>query len=1302
MRRLQPNTCGYDGFVCKPLSKLKTLYKTTPVTICKTEDPTDRADWVWPDNIASVDQATVDNYAQIPRVLEGFVMTLDPIEDMKASMEVPEIACRTNLDPFSVGVTSVLNPEGPAYTVNHETINTGFVDLYNQVAVYKRKVYDYVGDAVDGTGRRIKLVLGSVIKPTIVVDANDKITQTLTVGPGLLEPMLDTDFSYTPIDTITGPDALGDFTVWLFDEFNQWKNIIDDKISKINVGHASMDYSGINALFNLKAADELESECPNFRIHRTGGGAPLQEIRHGRYTWPEYEIDTGTVYIDGEAVTVSESAIGLEQDFDVYLDIRPKGLNGAASTTAVLLTVMKDSLEPLGNRVDGHYYVFVGCVTAVFSEDATVFDVGKNMVEFKITQGDCITDITLNPDGTCDTEYNGPFKVIADETAHSAPAIWLDKYDGCVSISGPCYTGKLFVDGVLMDDVETQTVQVAAASSLTEVESETDPETGVIHTTYRAIGGADVYAHVTYTPGDETTAASVAVSFDDSDTVAPPVLAEGEEDPNKYFNIRLARVTGIAVTGTTVPQVSADPIITYETTVGDIEQIHYGDLYVYTKGSTASGGGATGPYDGPFRVSAESLSDTQTAVKVHGIHYDYDLSTTTIKYAGRVVLDGGSSHEVQEAWVQTPQTNSQQQVTYVAPTSGNAASSTYPTGIFDVYAMITLQEQDETYAYSSCDFIARSASGASASVTASGGSVQYWVRLARCSSSSSGEITVEQTHFGDIYIDLQKIKASVAPVAESDYNGPFKLKFDANNNTIEIDGPAEDTIDGTAYPGRLYRDGQFVAMATPASTIPQGVVFAHISYPDSAHLGSYSVTYNNTESYTPAAGSLGYTVRLGKVSATNKATIPIPVDGVTYDVDVSTLVAGAGTTRVVRAISTPPGYAVSQPTAGVTGTTVTLNLSTAEYTEGSTSARKPISATILYNGSSTTVSLLDVAVDQYHTGDIYIDTDEAAAGYEGPFRVYQDGTSNSVKLYAFDDSTTTPNVVGKIILGSTVTDTQGQATTTHTATSGLSDVTWTTSFSASAGTIIYAHIYLKKGTPTATSQPYVIDSYEFNTTETPSIAATANNATTDTPSKVFTYRIAKIGSIDTKTETIPAQGNTPASTSTSYAIKVIQIQHGDIYLGDVSDPIEQEHGDTYAGPFHVKRLADGHVVIENNCDCITTDNCFAGQIVINGSTGTPVKGGSVEISSADSTANKYVYAHVTGTGSVRYDTSPTYTGTPPAYTVRLAAIGGATRDQQSTSVPDGESTRTVYYGTVGEDAISQYHYGDIYVDGRWM
>ena len=1289
MRRLQPNTCGYDGFVCKPLSKLKTLYKTTPVTIYKTESPTDRDDWVWPENIASVDQATVDNYAQIPRTIEGFIMTLDPIEDMKASMEVPEIACRTNLDPFSVGVASVLNPEGTAYTVNHATVDTGFIDLYNQVTVYKGKVYDYVGDAVDSTGRRIKRVLGLTIKPTIVVDANDKIIQTLTVGPGLLEPMLDTDFSYTPIDTITGPDALGDFTVWLFDEFNQWKTLIDDKISNLNVGHAYMDYSGINALFNLKAADELESECPNFRIHRTGGGEPIQEISHGSYTWPEYEIDTGTVYIDGEAVTVREGATGLEQDFDVYLDITPKGLDGAASTTAELLTVMKDSLEPLGNRVAGHYYVFVGCVTAVFSEDATVFDAGKNMVEFKITQGDCITDITLNPDGTCDTEYNGPFKVIADETAHSAPAIWLDKYDGCASISGPCYTGKLFVDGAFMDDVETQTVQVAAASSLTEVESETDPETGVIHTTYSAIGGADIYAHVTYTPGDETTAASVAVSFDDSYTVAPPVLAEGEEDPNKYFNIRLARVSGIAVTGTTVPQVSADPIITYETTVGDIEQIHYGDLYVYTKGSTSSGGGTTGPYDGPFRVSAESLSDTQTAVKVHGIHYDYNPVTTTIKYAGRVVLDGGSSHEVQEAWVQTPQTNSQQQVTYVTPTSGNAASSTYPTGIFDVYAMITLQEQDETYAYSSCAFIARSASGTSASVTASGGSVQYWVRLARCAASSSGEITVEQAHFGDIYIDLQKIKAAVAPVAESDYNGPFKLKFDADANTIKIDGPAEDTIEGTAYPGRLYRDGQFVSMATPSSTIPQGVVFAHIAYPDSAHLGSYSVTYNNTESYTPAAGSLGYTVRLGKVSATNKSTIPIPVDGVTYDVDVSTLVAGSGTTRVVRAISTPPGYAVSQPTAGVTGTTVTLNLSTAEYAEGSTSARKPISATILYNGTSTTVSLLDVSVDQYHTGDIYIDTDEAA-GYEGPFRVYQDGTSNSVKLYAFDNSTATPNVVGKIILGSKVTDTPGQSTTTHTATSGLSDVVWTTSFSASAGTIIYAHIYLKKGTPTATSQPYVIDSYEFNTTETPSIAATANNATTDTPSKVFTYRIAKIGSIDTRTTTIPAQGNTPASTSTSYAIKVIQIQHGDIYLGDVSDPIEQEHGDTYAGPFHV---TDG---LEFSCIETHDGTCYVGDLVFGGDRRYPVTNPQIN----GSTSAKYVYAHVTGTNSVIFNTDASYSGTPPAYTVRLASISGATSTEHGTG---NNKTYTIDPAeTGGTISVSQYHYGDIYVDGRWM
>lgn len=131
--------------------------------------------------------------------------------------------------------------------------------------------------------------------------------------------------------------------------------------------------------------------------------------------------------------------------------------------------------------------------------------------------------------------------------------------------------------------------------------------------------------------------------------------------------------------------------------------------------------------------------------------------------------------------------------------------------------------------------------------------------------------------------------------------------------------------------------------------------------------------------------------------------------------------------------------------------------------------------------------------------------------------------------------------------------------------------------------------------------------------------------------------------------------------------EIIQIQYGDIVLSGTTAA-----GDVYDGPFHV--IPDGEDGF--TFDCVEKDlqgNCVSiGEVILNGSTICNVEPKEIAIGENA----KYVYAHVTaGTDGVVFDTNSSIAGTPPAYTVRLARLSGTT--------------------------ASQWHHGDIYVDGRW-
>jgi hypothetical protein len=418
MRRIQPNGCGYDGFVCKGLTRLRDIFMQTPVDIYRTDNPTDD-DWVWTNDTSVVyghtysqQQECVDNYAQVPQSFEGFVMTLTPVIDMSGgtnTIEVPEIACRTNMDPFTTEL-SVLNPPNDTYTVNPNTVNTGLIDLYNQVPKYNDDVYAYIGD--DREQQHLKISIKPAYK--------------FTIGPGLLEPMLDTMFPPVGVDTITSPDTLGDFTVWLFNEFNTWKGLVDDRLRNLYQVVPHYDYSKINGLLNLEDAKNREGGCSNFNIHPTYS-VPVIGVS---ITAPLYSIDSrradvgGKIKVDGQDITVLP-LIDEEAPFDAYLDIFDYTSDGETITGATITTRTSQGL-PVSTTtgISGFThkkFEYIGSVrgtTASNTPEATDY---TKYTLYEIEQGDCIYEISLSGGtggggGTCTCDpyvYYGPFMVTA-------------------------------------------------------------------------------------------------------------------------------------------------------------------------------------------------------------------------------------------------------------------------------------------------------------------------------------------------------------------------------------------------------------------------------------------------------------------------------------------------------------------------------------------------------------------------------------------------------------------------------------------------------------------------------------------------------------------------------------------------------------------------------------------------------------------------------------------------------------------------------------------------------------------------
>lgn len=1219
MQRINPRGCGYEiketaagkVYICTPTESLKPLFAHTYVDTYATPtvgegsgDDYHVKQEAW---VSGSLQGTLDNYSQIPQVFEGFVMTLTPIIDMNGdalSPEVPELECRVSFDPFVTASTLLVGNTATAYTADPDTVNTGFLDMYNNVTsarqppddtirdhIYRERVYmlartnDELSDTViDITGEsayKISTQIRPFIKgSTHYVDGigfqfvGDSL-QTLTAGPGILEPMLDTAFPHINLDTITGPDALGDFTMWEFDVINQWKKLVDIRLNDINVPR--YNYNKINGALNLEGAKNIKSPCDNFQIYRYNASiSPIQTVNASESpVFPGYCISDGIVYIDGERVevsgvhpyTVTDSATGKEQRIDgndddppskmlvpfiAYLDVY--GGSASVYTEALNAGASSDPVNYPSVRQSGHTYVYIGAVREVVSNDIKAYHPADKFVLYQIDQGDCITDvITSDKDN-----YVGPFVVKYDDnpetTGSSDKTLFVTGFD--VEISGGVThsrAGKIFLDGEFVAYGEVKDVPLS-------------PETGSTEENMY------VYAHVRLKKNADTDKYEYDGCFYDTEETYEIV----DDDDQTYlaYTTRLARILDLE---SKVPEESEIPVPLNARP----KQIHYGDLYLFLNNGEISGGTSTVTerYMGPFRVQGNSTitgSDADVRnIAVLGLQIDTDDNGTA--YAGNIYYNGALAEHVPVMQVVVPKSE-----------DGGAAPTDYANMQY-VYGHIDIRQSNNTI---DC-LMACTTKDTRAGYA---GYTHYVVRLAAINGKPTlgpdgtytGAYNIVQAHYGDIYL-----------YGDNKYHGPFKVLFMEGIGTqiigVDVVGSGSDS----AKAGKIYIDGVQAAYVAEKKlgTADIGDIYAHIKLTKGATGYTYNACEFDNKENTTYYGYDVYTVRLGRVTKV----------GTTYE------------------------------------------------------------------------------VEQYHYGDIYVDSDQLASqvydggeSYEGPFKLFYGVHGYTVGHGTGVYGETAGNLYldGKFVTGAPIRSNSAE-------TSGEDQGSVVVYAKITDGTNIDYAVWHTPGTgstnnaviPAADNETIVRlgSVYKYDGFDVVIGGQTVDIRSLSDGSIVAGATVTAINGHTVTYNYTNEQGVTTTGTATTEAVyKAYQYHHGDIYT--TTPPAE------YNGPFHVYVKASTAFIDCPICLGEGTGGTvnIAGYYIKNGATEPAyVETASVTgVAVTENALTKVFLSIKPGTDNDSVTLSTSLNTAPTAYNVLLAQVAGT--------------------------AVRQMHYGNIYIDGRWM
>ena len=686
-------------------------------------------------------KAADSEFEKIPQHIEGFIMTLAPILNMDADrMEVPELACRVELNPFEVHDGSILNT-GSDYTSYSENQSDGFLDMYGRVYNDRQDLYFKIDE--------VSVPIGA---------STYFFSKSAVMGPGILEPMVDTSFSPLGVDTITAVDAGLDGLGYSLDVFGQWRDLIESRINSLSTG-VNVDYRPVRGLLNLEQAKNKEGRCRNFKIGLVGGttaviGSTLQQE-------PVYTIAGGTVTVNGTTVIVEGSTTTVPT-FESYLDIMESTV-----TPGSYLGVVRQSLPT--TPVEGHLkYVYIGSVVEITGSSTFPYHNAESYKLYQIKQGDCIVNVDVNREE--DDEYRGPFWV----TRISGRSMKVTGFDGT---DQQPKAGKVYVDGTTVTTVSEGTLSADGNSGF-------------------------VFAHVDL---EKTDAGWI---YSDCDFTQQEEAGEPAEGHKKY-TFRLAAYT-------------------VEDNIVDIEQIHYGDLYIDV------GGGTTAPgeiiYTGPFH-----LSSTDEGWGVYGM----DNGT-----AGKVYFNGSVLGEM---------------------ASGNA-NGDIGSYVFANIAVVGTTNADSgniTYSLNAANS-GYSYTEKSATASMPAGTKIYNIRIGQVASNGHDLDTAKQFHYGDIYLYGEEN-------VFGEYNGPFKVSLIAGQtNKVKVTGV--ETINNVKKAGVIYLNGKG-SVAVPVNEVSSldlsaNGVFLHVFLKKSTTADEYTIidaaidSSNQNPSDAPEDTEFTYSVRL--------------------------------------------------------------------------------------------------------------------------------------------------------------------------------------------------------------------------------------------------------------------------------------------------------------------------------------------------------------------------------------------------------------------------------------------------------
>lgn len=688
MKRIGESGCGWlriegstvegstASYYCSGLPKLDIVFGTTSITGSTIEER----------------DLTYDHFDRVPQKIEGFRMTLSPILNMSGTtsgdvLEVPELTCRVDVDPFDELPDCVLNTD-PALSYNALTANTGFLDLYNNVDSYHEQFYV----TVDGTTHHM---VNDSDYPAYTVDDQ--------MGPGILEPMLNTQFGPVAVDMPPTPDLTTDALIYSLAGLQSWRHTIDGRVSNNYIN--AVDYG----LIGLDNARNQRGPCGNFNISVENQPAEVLGIpRHFDEVTPTYSVGSGIITLNGVPGTTISGVSNIAAPFSAYLDVSEDG--------AVVMIVSGSPYLSPEMQVAEHTYIYIGSVRRVDAlQDFPI--VGSTTFSlFEINQGDCIDQVRTEY-GSNAKAYPGPFLVTGSTLSDASYMV-----TGFDLVGTTHYAGKIYLDGKFLDWGPEDDVDMTGT-------------------------GAFVYAHIEVAGVGSDTVSVAGCTYDNTDEF---VLGNTN---NIGYTIRLAR------------DLATGP-----------EQIHYGDIYLYTKGSTSSGGG--GVYTGPFHVLQGPNNYT---VAIDGIFKEGDSGTVLDDAAGKVFLNGKFAG-------------------VVAGGTASFAQSDIPA---DVYVSFPITASTESTAIDGYTVGTRYYGVARKDSTET--TIWYNVRLARLTGEpTTASWHIEQTHFGDIYIDLPV--GSTTTIVGGTYTGPFRVDVDANG-TASISCPDCTPVTGKTVNGQYIING---------------------------------------------------------------------------------------------------------------------------------------------------------------------------------------------------------------------------------------------------------------------------------------------------------------------------------------------------------------------------------------------------------------------------------------------------------------------------------------------------------------